>query len=79
MAEWHFYAAGPSPVNKVQLWTTGTEAEKGIIREKIRIAVDWQQKNNKMTWVGAWMAGNYNAPTGERQYSPQEQVILIDR
>lgn len=28
MAEWHFYAAGPSKTNKEKLWTSGTDEEK---------------------------------------------------
>jgi hypothetical protein len=76
MAEWHFYASGPSPVDKEKLWTSGTAAEKDIIRNKIKTAMDWQTKTNIQTWVGAWMAGNYNAnPSDEPQYTPQEQVI----
>ena len=30
MAEWHFYAAGPSKENERKKWTTGTEEEKQI-------------------------------------------------
>ncbi|MDY4192315.1 MAG: cellulase family glycosylhydrolase [Oscillospiraceae bacterium] len=60
MAEWHFYAAGPSRTNERKLWTTGTEEEKDKIREKISLALQWQKETGIPTWVGAWMPGNYN-------------------
>lgn len=71
MAEWHFYAAGPSKTTARKLWTTGTDAEKKLITDKINLALEWQQKNNTPTWVGAWMAGNYN---DGNHYTIQEQV-----
>ncbi|XP_065651182.1 uncharacterized protein LOC100206989 isoform X2 [Hydra vulgaris] len=53
----------------------GTDAEKKIITNKIKVALDWQTSNNIYTWVGAWMAGNYNAdPKDEIQYTVEEQV-----
>lgn len=73
MAEWHFYASGPSKSNAKKLWTTGTEEEKDLIRQKIRYAIAWQQKTGIPTWVGAWMAGNYN--DGD-EYSVPEQVAF---
>lgn len=73
MAEWHFYASGPSKSNPKKLWTTGTEEEKELIRQKIRYAVAWQQKTGIPTWVGAWMAGNYN--DGD-EYTVLEQVAF---
>lgn len=73
MAEWHFYAAGPSKENERKLWTKGTEKEKNLIREKINFALKWQKKTGIPTWVGAWMAGNYN--DGD-DYSIKEQVIF---
>ena len=73
MAEWHFYAAGPSKENERKLWTTGTDAEKKLITDKIQLALDWQEKNNIPTWVGAWMAGNYN---DGNDYSVEEQVVF---
>ncbi len=60
MAEWHFYASGPSKTNPKKLWTTGTEIEKSIIRNKIKIALKWQKEMGIYTWVGAWMPGDYN-------------------
>jgi hypothetical protein len=71
MAEWHFYAAGPSKTNPKKLWTTGTEKEKKIIKNKIITAYNWQKKNKIYTWVGAWMPGNYNKGNN---YSIEEQV-----
>lgn len=73
MAEWHFYASGPSKENERKLWTTGTEKEKNLIRNKIQLALEWQKKTGIPTWVGAWMAGNYN--DGD-DYSVKEQVIF---
>jgi len=61
MAEWHFYAAGPSSdPTSPKYWDTGTDAQKKLITDKIKFATDWQTKTNIPTWVGAWMAGNYN-------------------
>lgn len=60
MAEWHFYAAGPSKSNPKKQWTTGTEQEKQLILDKIRTACEWQRTTGIPTWVGAWMPGNYN-------------------
>lgn len=60
MAEWHFYAAGPSRSNPKKQWTTGTEQEKQLVLEKIQIASDWQKSTGIPTWAGAWMPGNYN-------------------
>lgn len=54
MAQWHFYAAGPSRENVRKLWTTGTEAEKQLIQEKIDLALTWQKEHGVPTWVGAW-------------------------
>lgn len=73
MAEWHFYASGPSKTNDRKLWTTGTEAEKKLITDKIDLALAWQKANNVPTWVGAWMAGNYNEGN---DYSIEEQVTF---
>ncbi len=61
MAEWHFYAAGPSEdPTSPKYWTTGTPEQKKLITDKIKFATDWSAKTNTPTWVGAWMAGNYN-------------------
>lgn len=78
MAEWHFYAAGPSKINKEKLWTTGTEAEKNIIRGKIKTAMNWQALNKIYTWVGAWMASNYNADNTEPKYNVTEQIAFAN-
>ncbi len=75
MAEWHFYASGPSRTNPQKLWTTGTEYEKNLIRRKIETALDWQKKTGIYTWVGAWMPGNYNKGN---DYSIDEQVTFAN-
>lgn len=75
MAEWHFYAAGPSKTNERKLWTTGTESERALIDQKIRLALDWQQQTGIPTWVGAWMPGNYN--DGD-DYTIEEQMVFAD-
>jgi hypothetical protein len=72
-AEWHFYASGPSKTNPKKLWTTGTDAEKQIIKDKIAAAQKWSASTGFPTWVGAWMAGNYN---DGNDYSPAEQVVF---
>jgi len=71
MAEWHFYASGPSKTNPNKLWTTGAEEEKELIRAKIRQALDWQSKTGIPTWVGAWMPNDYNK--GDN-YTLDEQI-----
>lgn len=71
MAEWHFYASGPSKENARKLWTTGTDGEKKLIKDKINLAKTWQKDTGIPTWVGAWMAGNYN--DGD-DYTIEEQV-----
>lgn len=73
MAEWHFYASGPSQTNPNKLWTTGTPAEKKIIQDKILAAKTWERQTGILTWVGAWMPGNYN--DGD-DYSIDEQVVF---
>lgn len=73
MAEWHFYASGPSKNNKEKLWTTGTDEEKEIIIDKIGLALEWQKKTGIPTWVGAWMPGDYN--DGDN-YSVEEQAVF---
>ncbi len=71
MAEWHFYAGGPSKKNTSKLWTTGTPYEKLLILDKINAALTWQEHTGIRTWVGAWMPGNYNHGNN---YSVSEQV-----
>lgn len=73
MAEWHFYASGPSKTNDKKLWTTGTDEEKALITDKIDTALRWQEETGIPTWVGAWMAGNYN--DGD-DYSVEEQCVF---
>ena len=73
MAEWHFYASSPSKTNNEKLWTTGNDKEKQIIINKINLALDWQKKTGIPTWVGAWMAGDYN---DGNNYSVQEQTVF---
>jgi hypothetical protein len=75
MAEWHFYASGPDKQNENKKWTTGTEEEKELIRAKIRTALNWQTKTGIYTWVGAWMAGNYNKGN---DYSIKEQIAFAN-
>jgi hypothetical protein len=72
-AEWHFYASGPSKTNPKKLWTTGTDAEKQIIKDKIATAQKWSANTGLPTWVGAWMAGNYNEGN---DFSIAEQVVF---
>lgn len=71
MAEWHFYAAGPSKSNDKKRWITGTAEEKQLIKKSIKVAVDWQKETGIYTWVGAWMPGDYNK--GDN-YSVKEQI-----
>ncbi|MGY0374671.1 glycoside hydrolase family 5 protein [Clostridium sp. JNZ J1-5] len=71
IAEWHFYAAGPSKTNERKLWLTGSEKEKKMITDKVDSALEWQNKTKIPTWVGAWMPSNYN--DGD-DYSINEQV-----
>ncbi len=75
MAEWHFYASGPSKTNPKKLWTKGTEKEKEIIRNKIKTALRWQKETGIYTWVGAWMPGDYNKGN---HYSQEEQKIFAN-
>ena len=73
MAEWHFYAAGPSKINPKKQWTTGTQQERQLILDKIRAACEWQGGTGIPTWVGAWMPGNYN---DGNEYTVQEQCAF---
>lgn len=74
MAEWHFYAAGPSKdPNSKKYWHTGTEEEKQKIRDIVSLGVEWQQRTGIHTWVGAWMPGNYNK--GD-DYTVEEQCVF---
>lgn len=71
MAEWHFYAAGPSKSNDKKRWITGTAEEKQKIKKSIKVAVDWQKETGIYTWGGAWMPGAYNK---DDNYSVKEQT-----
>jgi len=73
MAEWHFYASGPSKENPKKKWITGTPEEKRLILDKIALALEWQRSTGAYTWVGAWMPGNYNK--GD-DYTVAEQVAF---
>ncbi len=73
MAQWHFYAAGPSKTNEKKLWTTGTAEEKQLIQDKIQLALQWQAETGIPVWVGAWMPGDYN--DGDN-YSIAEQCVF---
>jgi len=73
MAEWHFYAAGPrkDPSNK-KYWLDGSTAqERQNILDPINTAVQWMNETGYVTWVGAWMVGNYNKGN---DYTVEEQV-----
>lgn len=74
MAEWHLYAAGPSkdPDSK-KYWSIGTDAQKSNISGKVECALQWQKRTGIPTWVGAWMAGNYNK--GD-QFTIEEQCAF---
>lgn len=71
MAEWHFYAAGPSKSNDKKRWITGTAEEKQKIKKSIKVAVDRQKETGIYTWGGAWMPGAYNK---DDNYSVKEQT-----
>ena len=75
LAEWHFYAAGPSKTNSKKLWITGSKNEKQIIRDKIKTALAWQEKTGILTWVGAWMPSDYN---DGNHFSIKEQVAFAN-
>ena len=73
MAEWHFYAAGPSTdSSNKKYWADGSTAlERNNITEPIETAVNWMNSTGHVSWVGAWMAGNYNKGN---DYSVEQQV-----
>jgi len=86
MVEWHFYAAGPKKDNPKKQWTTGTDREKKLITDKVDYAYNWSIENNIPTWVGAWMANNYNdvnrdktlpdgTPMGGEYTIPEQKVF----
>jgi Cellulase (glycosyl hydrolase family 5) len=69
IAEWHMYAAGPSRITKNKLWTTGTDAEKKLITDRIDFARNWSVRTGIPTWVGAWMAADFNQDDDPKAYS----------
>jgi Cellulase (glycosyl hydrolase family 5) len=87
MAEWHFYAAGPSRTNKDKRWTTGTIEERKLVEERINFAKQWSLDRRIPTWVGAWMPAEFNsaesagfrhpdgAPASE-SYTVEEQAVF---
>lgn len=78
-AEAHFYAAGPSPIQESKLWTTGTEAEKDLIRNKVRLMREWSNQTGVPIWLGAIMFGDYNSDGSNDlscSYSIEEQCTI---
>jgi hypothetical protein len=75
MAEWHFYASGPSKKStSPKYWVDGsTDVERRNILSKIELAKSWMTRTGYASWVGAWMAGNYNHGN---DYSIPEQVAF---
>ena len=72
MAEWHLYAAGPKKSQSKKYWVDGSTAEeRENVTGPIETAVQWMNETGHVSWVGAWMAGNYNK---ENEYSVEEQV-----
>ncbi len=69
MVEWHFYAAGPQKNNPKKQWTTGTDYEKKLITDKIGYALDFTRRTGIPTWVGAWMATNYNKVNSDKKFA----------
>ncbi len=76
MAEFHFFAAGPSRTSKYLRRTTWTPQEKKKILSKIILAYNWQNKTWRKIWFGAWMPGNYNHTFDKwnNYYSIDEQI-----
>jgi len=59
MMEWHCYAAGPALSGNKQ-WTIGTPEERQLVLNHFNAATDYMNQTGRSTWLGAWMAGNYN-------------------
>lgn len=74
MAEWHFYASGPSRTNPRKSWTNGSAAEKRLITDPIQSAIAWQRRTGVPTWVGAWMPGVYAEKSAGDDYTTAEEV-----
>jgi Cellulase (glycosyl hydrolase family 5) len=77
--ESHYYAAGPSrTLGSSKLWTTGTDAEKKLITDRIDFAKKWSIDNNMPVWCGAISMGNYNeddSPISPTFYDGAPQAI----
>lgn len=72
MAEWHLYAAGPKKSPSKKYWIDGSTAEeRENVTGPIETAVQWMNDTGHVTWVGAWMAGNYNKGN---EYTVEEQA-----
>ena len=80
MAEWHFYAAGPSKkIGGPKVWTVGTASEQKEIIDKIDFAKSWSDSSAVPTWVGAWMPNNFNTnPQGNSlgEFTVKEQMVF---
>jgi hypothetical protein len=77
LAEWHFYASGPSRSNPRKQWTTGTDSEKKLITDAIQTALKWQEETKIPTWVGAWMPGIYAEKSeGDAGYTTDEEIAF---
>lgn len=58
--ESHFYASGMSRTQKNKLWTTGTDAEKKLVLDKIKSITSWREATGTEVWVGAIMFSDFN-------------------
>jgi hypothetical protein len=70
MMEWHCYAAGPALTGNKQ-WTTGTLQERQLVLNHLNAAKEYMNQTGRLTWLGAWMVGNYNKGN---DYDIPEQV-----
>lgn len=64
LAEWHIFPWGLLKNNASYPWTSG----KAAIRNRINIALRWQQKTGHVSWVGGWGVGGSSrvAPTASQ-------------
>jgi len=83
MAEFHFMAAGPfkntNSTWKRMTWNgTWTTQERQKIINRLKIALDWQEKTWRKIWFGAWMPWNYNHTNDgwNNNYTIPEQVAF---
>jgi hypothetical protein len=58
--EAHWYAAGPSKLQKNKLWTVGTLEEKQLFQNKVDLVTAWRAKMHIPVWVGAMMFSDFN-------------------